>query len=174
MKKIRSSTACAWFLCGALEITATFGLSSPALADEASDAREGEALATKICSDCHVVSPKVGPPFAEIAKGSRAAPEALRDFLHSTHSDVGHPGAMPNPALTERQIDEIAAYLATMRGEVMWQPTLHRIGAKPNGKGLRRKDVLGPLSPIRTLRSRIAHHEPIITWDSPEAPRQNG
>ena len=115
MKKIRPSTACAWFLCGALEMTATFGLSSPALADEASDAREGEALATKICSDCHVVSPKVGPPFAEIAKGSRAAPEALRDFLHSTHSDVGHPGAMPNPALTERQIDEIAAYLATLR-----------------------------------------------------------
>ena len=84
MKKIRPSTACAWFLCGALEISTTFGLSSPALADEASDAREGEALATKICSDCHVVSPKVGPPFAEIAKGSRAAPEALRDFLHST------------------------------------------------------------------------------------------
>ena len=117
MKKIQPSTACAWFLCGALEISATFGLSSPALAlaDEASDAREGEALATKICSDCHVVSLKVGPPFAEIAKGSRAAPEALRDFLHSTHSDVGHPGAMPNPALTERQIDEIAAYLATLR-----------------------------------------------------------
>jgi mono/diheme cytochrome c family protein len=76
MKKIQPSTACAWFLCGALEISATFGLSSPALAlaDEASDAREGEALATKICSDCHVVSLKVGPPFAEIAKGSRAAP----------------------------------------------------------------------------------------------------
>jgi mono/diheme cytochrome c family protein len=104
MKKIRSSTACAWFLCGALEISATFGLSSPALADEASDAREGEALATNICSDCHVVSPKVGPP----------------------------------------------------------------------GKGLRRKDFSGPLSPIRTVRNRIAHHEPIITWDSPEAPRQNG
>jgi mono/diheme cytochrome c family protein len=115
MKKIRPSTACAWFLCGALEISATFGLRWHALADEASDAREGEALATKICSDCHVVSPKVGPPFAEIAKGSRAAPEALRDFLHSTHSDVGHPGAMPNHALPERQIDEIAAYLATLR-----------------------------------------------------------
>ena len=67
MKKIRSSTACAcWFCPGrALEIvSATFGLRWPALADPASDAREGEALATKICSDCHVVSPKVGPPFA--------------------------------------------------------------------------------------------------------------
>jgi hypothetical protein len=82
---------------------------------------------------------------------------------------------MPNPALTERQIDEIAAYLATpARGEVTWQPTLHRIGAGPNGKGLRRKDFSGPLSPMRTLRNRIAYHEPIITWDSPEAPRQNG
>jgi hypothetical protein len=67
-----------------------------------------------------VVSPKVGPPFAEIAKGSRAAPEALRDFLHSTHSDVGHPGATtPNPALTERQIDEIVAYLGGQGADLL-------------------------------------------------------
>ncbi len=49
--------------------------------------------------------------------------------------------------------------------EEFWQTTLHRIGKKPNGKGLRRKDFSGPLTPIRTLRNRIAHHEPIVMWD---------
>ncbi|MEA2887570.1 MAG: hypothetical protein QOD11_1930 [Bradyrhizobium sp.] len=49
--------------------------------------------------------------------------------------------------------------------EDFWQTTLHRIGKKSNGKGLRRKDFAAPLTPIRTLRNRIAHHEPIIMWD---------
>jgi hypothetical protein len=52
--------------------------------------------------------------------------------------------------------------------EGLWRTTLHRIAAKPDGKRLRRKDFSGPLTPIRTIRNRIAHHEPIITWDLPE------
>ena len=52
--------------------------------------------------------------------------------------------------------------------ETLWQTTLHRIGIRPDGKGLRRKDFSGPLAPIRTLRNRIAHHEPIIDWDLPK------
>jgi cytochrome c2 len=59
-------------------------LSGAALANEASDVKAGQALAIKVCSPCHVVSQPVGPPFAEIAKGPRAAPDALRNFLHST------------------------------------------------------------------------------------------
>ncbi|MFC3706263.1 Abi family protein [Devosia honganensis] len=51
--------------------------------------------------------------------------------------------------------------------ETLWQTTLFRIARKPNGKGLRRKDLSGPLRPIRTLRNRIAHHEPIIAWNLP-------
>lgn len=47
----------------------------------------------------------------------------------------------------------------------LWQTTLNRVGKKPNGKGLRRKDLSAPLTPIRILRNRIAHHEPIISWD---------
>ena len=49
--------------------------------------------------------------------------------------------------------------------EGLWRATLHRIAAKPDGTGLRRKDFSGPLTPIRTIRNRIAHHEPIIMWD---------
>lgn len=49
--------------------------------------------------------------------------------------------------------------------EGLWRASLHRIAAKPDGTGLRRKDFSGPLTPIRTIRNRIAHHEPIIMWD---------
>jgi hypothetical protein len=49
--------------------------------------------------------------------------------------------------------------------EALWRATLRRIAAKPDGTSLRRKDFSGPLTPIRILRNRIAHHEPIIMWD---------
>lgn len=49
--------------------------------------------------------------------------------------------------------------------ETLWQTTLHKIGRKPDGKGLRRKDFSGPLAQIRSLRNRIAHHEPVIMWN---------
>ncbi|MGN6551286.1 MAG: hypothetical protein ACTHJ3_15525 [Pararhizobium sp.] len=38
-------------------------------------------------------------------------------------------------------------------------------GCREDGKGLRRKDVAAPLAPIRMLRNRVAHHEPILHWD---------
>lgn len=52
--------------------------------------------------------------------------------------------------------------------ENLWQTTLHKIGKRPDGKGFRRKEFSSPLTPIRVLRNRIAHHEPIITWDLPK------
>lgn len=44
----------------------------------------------------------------------------------------------------------------------LWQRTLHAIARREDGKGLRRKDFSGPLTEIRDLRNRVAHHEPII------------
>ena len=49
--------------------------------------------------------------------------------------------------------------------ETLWQTSLHRIATRPDGRGLRRKDFSSRLRPIRTLRNRIAHHEPIIMWN---------
>jgi hypothetical protein len=49
--------------------------------------------------------------------------------------------------------------------ETLWQQTLHKVGRRSDGKGLRRKDFSGPLAQIRSLRNRIAHHEPIVMWD---------
>lgn len=52
--------------------------------------------------------------------------------------------------------------------EDLWQTTLHRIARREDGKGLRRKDLSGPLNTIRTLRNRVAHHEPILAWNLPK------
>lgn len=49
--------------------------------------------------------------------------------------------------------------------ENLWQTTLHRIARREDGKGVRRKDLSALLTPVRVLRNRIAHHEPILHWD---------
>ena len=113
--RTRISARCARFLGASFAIAATKGISVGAVADEASEIRAGQDLATKLCSPCHGIAERPGPPLAEIAKGEHVAPDALRALLHSTQSNVSHPNAMPNPELTERQIEEISAYLGSLR-----------------------------------------------------------
>ena len=55
--------------------------------------------------------------------------------------------------------------LLSPKYENLWQQVLHKIAKRDNGKGLTRKDFTRSLSPIRVLRNRIAHHEPIVHWD---------
>lgn len=52
--------------------------------------------------------------------------------------------------------------------EDLWQKTLKDIARREDGKGLRRKDFSTPFGPIRMLRNRIAHHEPILHWNLPK------
>lgn len=52
--------------------------------------------------------------------------------------------------------------------ENLWQTELHRIARREDGRGLRRKDFSGAITPIRLLRNRVAHHEPILNWDLPK------
>ena len=52
--------------------------------------------------------------------------------------------------------------------ETLWQTTLNRITCREDGKGLRRKELSSPLKPVRVLRNRIAHHEPILHWNLPK------
>ncbi|NHF68426.1 Abi family protein [Xanthomonas hortorum] len=49
--------------------------------------------------------------------------------------------------------------------ETLWQQTLHRIVDPTAPKGLKRKSFSGPLARIRVMRNRIAHHEPILSWN---------
>ena len=48
--------------------------------------------------------------------------------------------------------------------EALWRDGLHRIAQTRNGKRLSRKQFTRPLLPLRMLRNRVAHHEPIIDW----------
>lgn len=52
--------------------------------------------------------------------------------------------------------------------ENLWQRELKEIARAEDGRTLRRKDFSGPLTPIRILRNRIAHHEPILEWNLPK------
>jgi mono/diheme cytochrome c family protein len=105
-------------------IVAMLGCMASACADSAQDVRKGNELAVRFCSPCHLVSSQAGQDharapsgasFEQIAKGSKAGPEALRILLLSTQSNVSHPGGMPNPKLTEDQIRLISAYISSLR-----------------------------------------------------------
>jgi len=81
----------------------------------AADARNGEELARRWCSACHLVAsnqeraPTVAPPFASIGRrpGFNAR-ELARSML------APHP-QMPERGLAREQAEDIAAYIATLR-----------------------------------------------------------
>jgi hypothetical protein len=56
--------------------------------------------------------------------------------------------------------------------EELWRRTLHAIATKQNGANLERKDFARPLTQIRLLRNRVAHHEPILYWRLPHWHRE--
>ena len=70
------------------EIAAALGMGAAAWANGASDIREGQDLAAKVCSPCHAVAGPPGLSLSEIAKGTHAAPDALRALRTSTQTDV--------------------------------------------------------------------------------------
>ena len=52
--------------------------------------------------------------------------------------------------------------------EELWRATLSAIAVRADGKRLTRKQLSRPLTPIRVLRNRVAHHEPVLHWDLPK------
>lgn len=48
--------------------------------------------------------------------------------------------------------------------ETLWRATLKDI-AHRDGKTLSRKDFSKPLTQVRLLRNRVAHHEPLLHWN---------
>ena len=82
------------------------------------DAAAGGSLAEKWCTTCHVVSPTQdrgtstgAPPFAAVADMKSTTAMALRAFLQTPH------GRMPDLHLTHDEIDDIAAYILSLRQE---------------------------------------------------------
>jgi hypothetical protein len=52
--------------------------------------------------------------------------------------------------------------------EKLWRTTLNHIAQTEEGKRLPRKAFSRPLTQIRILRNRTAHHEPILHWSLPK------
>jgi Abi-like protein len=52
--------------------------------------------------------------------------------------------------------------------EDQWRKVLHKVTQLPDGVNLPRKKFAAPLAPIRELRNRVAHHEPILAWNLPK------
>jgi len=84
----------------------------PALA---ADPSNGERLAERWCSACHVVSvdqrqaSSDAPPFAEIAKRPNFSEAGITTFLLDPHAK------MPNMNLTRFEAGDIAAYIGKLR-----------------------------------------------------------
>lgn len=87
---------------------------------------EGRALARQVCSACHVVSDDSGqstagrpptPSFPELVRRPSFSADGIRQFLASNHRRLGPEQAMPNPRLVEYQIEEIVAYLETLKAK---------------------------------------------------------
>jgi mono/diheme cytochrome c family protein len=85
---------------------------------------EGRALAHASCGTCHIVEdaarelPASRPPapsLVEIINRPSFSTDDIRQLLASGHRRLGPDQAMPNPRLAEYQIDEIVAYLETLR-----------------------------------------------------------
>jgi hypothetical protein len=56
------------------------------------------------------------PPFLEIANRPGSTQASLRHFVATTHWDEKSlPVTMPNPSLTDVQIEEVVSYLLSLR-----------------------------------------------------------
>ncbi|NJO35114.1 MAG: cytochrome c [Rhodospirillales bacterium] len=85
-------------------------------AGDTTDVSAGRELALNWCSECHLVVenqdrvPSDGvPTFLAIANHRSTTELGLRVFLTSPH------GKMPNIMLTREQMDEIVAYILSLR-----------------------------------------------------------
>jgi mono/diheme cytochrome c family protein len=115
------------------------------LSPEPDLASAGRNFALRVCSACHVVGPDQhfapilkhpAPSFVSIAGRPQVTADSLRDFINSRHQDIAEPGEMPNPSLLDYQVDQVVAYI---------------ISLKPAASGPAHP---GPASPTQTRRRR--------------------
>ena len=89
---------------------------NPAAAQEVGDAKAGFSYADQVCAECHAVkkgesqSPHGRAPAFELVANTRGMTAmALRVWFQSPHP------SMPNLQLTEKQTDDLVAYILSLR-----------------------------------------------------------
>jgi hypothetical protein len=110
----------------------------------------------------HVVMTEAfGEYWFELA-GLLATPHQ-QEQLVSAYNEIGKKGKDANPGHIVAALT--LSFWTTMLSpayEALWRSHLYRIASAENGKRLPRKSLSRPLTQIRLLRNRIAHHEPIL------------
>lgn len=101
---------------GTAVVAAVSAYAMPAWSQDVGDADAGKAIAQTWCVNCHVVAPgqaqgtsNGAPAFSAIARNSAMTPMALRAFLQTPHH------RMPDLQLSREQIDNVSAYLQSLR-----------------------------------------------------------
>lgn len=102
-------------------------LAAPAQAADATSAQQiaaGRSFALKVCWTCHVVAAdqtappilsRPAPSFLVIAQRPDTGAASLRKFLSTHNETMGRAGQMPNPRLVDYQIDEVVAYILSLK-----------------------------------------------------------
>jgi mono/diheme cytochrome c family protein len=101
-----------------LLVSASHGLwSVQANSQEIGNAAAGKQVAERWCSSCHVVGPgsvqgtsNGAPPFVAVARMTSTTPMSLKAFLLTPHA------RMPDLHLSQDEIDDLTAYILSMRG----------------------------------------------------------
>ncbi|MHB8886075.1 MAG: c-type cytochrome [Methylovirgula sp.] len=84
----------------------------------------GHAFALKVCWACHVVATDQtqtpilthpAPSFLVIAQKPDLTAASLRQFLGSHTKMLGDKNGMPNPQLADYQINEVVAYIESLK-----------------------------------------------------------
>ena len=91
---------------------------------EDGDPLKGREIARTWCANCHVVedNPARGadtaPTFPAIAARPAVTADGLRAFLSAQHSGAAEPqGRMPNLSLSRNDVENVVAYILTLRGQ---------------------------------------------------------
>ncbi len=84
----------------------------------------GHTFALRVCWTCHVVATDQtvapilhhpAPSFLVLAQRPDLNAKALRNFLSTHNETMGKAGQMPNPRLVDYQIDEVVAYIMSLK-----------------------------------------------------------
>lgn len=96
--------------------TVLFALVGPIYAQALGEAKRGQSLAETVCAECHAVRKGQlrardghAPTFETLATTPGITPMAIMVALRTSHSE------MPNLVLKNQEIDDIIAYVATLR-----------------------------------------------------------
>ncbi len=100
----------------ALAMVAVLAGGVPAAAQQLGDPAAGQRLAEMWCGNCHVIGPNVVgpgsdavPTFPTIARRPSTTAMALRVFLQTPHA------RMPDIQMSREQIDDVIAYILSLR-----------------------------------------------------------